>query len=57
MRHSSTAMGYIKRISCLNEEKDNTGIGFSKPAINFAIRPAMMNSTSKQQQQRQLQRR
>ena len=55
MRRHSTAKRYIKNTSCLNEEKENTGIRFNEPAANFVIRHTMTNSSSKQQQQQQQQ--
>ena len=45
-----TAKECVKNKSCLSEEKENTGIRFSEPETNFAIRHAMTNSSSKQQQ-------
>ena len=68
MRHS-TAEGYIKNTSRLNEEEENTGTRFNEPATNLATRHKMANrqheeaalllqqqqqySITEQQQQRQ----
>ena len=41
--------GYIKNKSRLNDEKYNTGIRFSEPTINFAVRHTMTHSSRKQQ--------
>ena len=45
----SAAKGCIKNKSCLNEEKENTGIRFNERATNFAIRHPIANSSRKRQ--------
>ena len=38
-----------KNKSCLNKEKENTGVRFNEPATNLAIRHTMTNSSREQQ--------
>ena len=49
VRHNSTAKGYLKKKSRLNEEKENSGIRFNEPGTNCAIQHTLPNSSRTQQ--------
>ena len=52
MRQHCQGVHYNYTVACLNEEKENIGMGFNETATNLAIRRTMTtNSSSSNQQQ------